>query len=115
MIAALPHMQNTLFGLFELSEDGTILYSRLSSDGHSCGIKQSLIGRDFFDEIYHFQNAEDIRKHFSAFLKSNNSSENFTLLCNFGEGLQPIKVMFVRISENTFNKQSKSIIVEIRK
>jgi hypothetical protein len=67
--------------LFELSDSGTVLYCRTNLNQQLNGISKEAIGRNFFDEVAPFENAEELRPLLSHFVKSDYSTERFTFAC----------------------------------
>jgi hypothetical protein len=63
--------------LFELADDGTVIYSRPHSVGSVDG-SDALEGHNFFDETFGFEDIAEYRRHFRSFVKSNKAAANFT-------------------------------------
>jgi hypothetical protein len=59
--------------IYELEDDGTVIYSRPRSEGEQIGLE----GQNFFDEVAGFEDIARYRKHFQSFVKSNKAIASF--------------------------------------
>jgi hypothetical protein len=107
--------QQTLCGLFELDPAGTVLYSRMETDGRSSAAALDVAGHNFFDEVAPFENAEELRLRISSFTRGECQADNFQFTCRFNDDFLPVKVLLARIRERTNGRRTKSILVHIRK
>lgn len=107
--------QRRLFGLFELDQSGTVLYSRIEPDAESDAGMTEVAGRNFYHEVMPFENAEEFRRRISDFTNGNGQTDNFHFTCQCDDGPQHIKVLLARIRERSDGKHTKSILVHIRK
>lgn len=114
-------MNNTLvltipyfLGFYELDTDGTVLYSRIKRDGQFEKATSLLVGRNFFDDVLTCQNSEIFRRRFRRFVSGGITHENFIFDYVLSESIIPLKVMLMRITENTGSKCQSLIIVDIR-
>jgi len=96
------------FGLFELSSDGTVLYSRAGQDG------ALMIGRDFFREVAAFENKEDLRHHFRRFLGSSRPVDSFGFDCEYGERSVHTKITMTRGQERAEEYTANIVIMDIK-
>ncbi len=115
-----PSSLNGLFeqseiGLFELSDSGTVLYCRTNTDGQLHGASAEAVGRNFFDEVAPFENAEELRLRLNRFVKSDYATEKFDFACRIKNRIVPAKIMLVRVAEQSGGKRSRTTIVDIRK
>jgi len=101
-------------GLFELRNDGTILYSRFRQNNQLINTDDDFAGRNFFEEIAGFDNVKDLQKMFNDFVKSRQFTDNFIFACRYGEDIVPVKVMMVRAYENTIFAHDGIVILDIR-
>lgn len=104
-----------VFGLYELSSDGTVLYSRMRdgdrlTDGHT-----GTIGRDFFREIAGFQNTDDLRRHFRQFITEDRSVDTFVFDCLYESEVVRAKVFMTRAYENDHDHSGGIVILDIRR
>lgn len=104
--------QKELFGLFEISETGTVLYARIRRRNTLIDAKPALVGRNFFDEVLPFENVADFRRRFKNFLENADSSDNFIFGCRSKKGVLQVKVLLMRVSED--GERLKFVIVDIR-
>jgi hypothetical protein len=107
--------QQQLLGLFELDPAGTVLYSRVESDGDADSAMQSMAGHDFFNEVASFANAEELRRRISAFTNSEAQADNFHFTCLCDGGPLLVKVLLARIRERSNGRRTKSVLLHIRK
>jgi len=103
--------QPEIFGLFELSDEGIILYSKPAAPRVT-----ETVGLNFFDEVAPAENAEEFRRRLNQFVRGDNPSESFNFTCQINDQTIPAKAMLVRISERSSERrQTKTIIVDIRR
>ncbi len=104
-------------GLFELDTAGTVMYSRVNPGVYAASTTAApsdFVGRNFFEEVALFKDAEEFRRRFRHFACGSDSAEKFTFTCQFEERPAEMKVMLTRISEREFDEDKKLIIVDIR-
>lgn len=117
MLEALADSKPDLYGVFEISDDGTVLYSRQKSAGadtFSFAKPAQIIGHNFYDEIIPFENTEKFRQCVVRFIKSDFASKNFIFDCHINGHNFPVKVMLVRVTDRTNNERARMTIVDIR-
>ena len=104
-----------VFGLYELADDGTVLYTRPRvADGlHSP--ETTFIGRDFFREIFPCQNNEDLRRHFKRFITGDRPVDTFVFDCMFGPEIVRAKIFMTRARENDHDHSGDIVIMDIRR
>ena len=105
---------NNASGLFELNNDGTVLYSRLRQNNRLLNASQEMVGHNFFEEIAGFENVRDLRRIFNNFVKSNKFTDNFIFDCQFTEEIVRVRVMMVRAFENSYPNPADIVIMDIR-
>jgi hypothetical protein len=103
------------FGLFELDDSGTVLYSRIEADDRSHVEEAHLTGLDFFNQIVPFENKEEFRQRIARFARSQIQADHFIFNCRINNGSLPVRVLLARIRERSDAGQLKSILVHIRK
>lgn len=101
--------------LFELSDEGTVLYCRASIPRQPNGHSSPAIGHNFFDEVPPFENARELRPLLNRFVKNDSSMEKFTFPCRTKTRIVPAKIMLVRLSEQSGGERGRTTIVDIRK
>lgn len=104
-----------LFGLFELDNAGTILYSRPSENGDPQQDGHSVVGRNFFEEIGTIDNEDFLRRHFKNFLDSNRSVDSFVFEGGFSETPLKVKVLMTRGHETGQDSDSRIVILDIKR
>src|SRR5688572_25830867 len=104
-----------VFGLYELTDDGTILYSRpRSEEGLRPPIAEA-IGRDFFRDIARFQNTDDLRRHFRRFITDDRSVDTFVFDCLFDTEVVRAKIFMTRAHETDYDRTGGIVILDIRR
>lgn len=103
------------FGLYELSGDGTVLYSRGRSERGLDIPADESVGRDYFQEIAPFENIADLRRHFRRFLTEDGASHTFVFDCLFKSEVVRAKVFMTRASEVEHDHTGGIVILDIRK
>lgn len=102
-------------GLFEINDEGTVLYFRTATEKPSSEKSVAAVGRNFFYEIAPFENMEELRRRFKGFIQSRASTENFSFNCRIKNENIPAKILLVRIIERSDSVSADSTIVDIRK
>lgn len=103
-----------LYGFYELDAEGIVIHSRVKQDAEWLNITPAVTGRNFFEEVFPGENAEEFRRRFNRFLSNRNSIESFTFNCRLYEIVLPVKVMLVRVSERENSERANLVIVDIR-
>jgi hypothetical protein len=76
-----------VFGLYELSDEGKILYSRPRRENGLDGPSPEFVGRDFFHDIVGCENKDDLRRHFRRFITDGRPVDAFLFDCMFERGI----------------------------
>ena len=103
-----------VFGLYELSSDGTVLYSRARRED---GLKEpapEVIGRDFFRDIARFENTGTLRHHFRRFLSDGRPVDSFLFDCLFDTEVVRAKVFLTRAYEIDHDHAGGIVLMDIR-
>jgi len=98
-----------LLGLFELDENGKVLYTDVS-DSITDG-SPSLRGADFFKEIAEFVNAKDLEQRFDTFLLMQSPACSFDFTCEYHDGPTVVRVLMARLQKETCDY---SFLIHIR-
>ena len=101
--------------LFELSESGTVLYCRTSSEGLLNLQSDGVVGRNFFEEVPPFENTDELRSLFSNFVKSDRPTKEFNFDCRIRNKTVPVNIQFVRLNQRSGCESKEATIVDIRK
>ena len=100
-----------LLGLFELDGAGKVLYYRMDSDGTS----RDMTGHNFYDEVAPFENVEEFRQCVTDFTLGVKAADSFDFDCHYGGSDHPVRVLLARIFEHVNAKDTKSVLVHIRR
>jgi hypothetical protein len=96
------------FWLFELDDDGTVIYSRPHlSDSQ-------LEGQNFFDECLGFEDIARYRQHFYSFIKSKKAAASFIWRCSSDQGSMDTKVLMTRAFQTGSYPPTGVVMMEIR-
>jgi hypothetical protein len=104
-----------VFGLYELSGDGTVLYSRRRGERGLDEPAAETIGRDYFHDVAGFANTGDLRRHFRRFLTDSRPSDTFVFDCLFETEVVRAKVFMTRAFEVDQEHSGGIVIMDIRK
>ncbi|MEO8574756.1 MAG: hypothetical protein ABI481_12365, partial [Pyrinomonadaceae bacterium] len=102
-------------GLYELADDGTILYSRPRAGDGLRDAQHGLVGRDFFRDIFPCQNIDDLRRHFRRFIMEDRPVDTFVFNGLFGEEIVRAKIFMTRAYENDHDHAGGIVIMDIRR
>jgi hypothetical protein len=103
-----------LFGIFELSDDGTVLTSLIRENGRYKKPIAKMVGKDFFDEIADFENTFDLRKHFRNFITSRKSFDIFEFRCEYPRQTLQTRISMTRGTEFDYDHSNGIVIMDIR-
>jgi hypothetical protein len=112
---SLTPLTRTLFGLFELNEAGTVLYSRIESAEGKRESTVDLTGRNFFKEVEPFANGEEMRVKIATFTSGTKIADSFRSTFHLDNGPVPVKILLARIRERSNGNGTKSVMVHIKK
>ena len=104
-----------VFGLYELSKDGTILYSRPRSADGLNEAEQGIVGQDFFRDIFPCRNNEDLRRHFRRFITGDQPVDTFVFDCLFEREIVRAKIFMTRAYEHDLDHAGGIVILDIRR
>ena len=103
-----------VFGLYELSSDGTVLYSRARREDVLSEPASEAIGQDFFRDIARFENTGALRHHFRRFLSDGRPVDSFLFDCLFESEVVRAKVFLTRAYEIDHDHAGGIVIMDIR-
>jgi hypothetical protein len=104
-----------VFGLYELSDDGTILYSRPRKDDALRDAEQRNVGQDFFRDIFPCRNVDDLRRHFRRFITGDRPVDTFVFDGMFDDEILKTKIFMIRAYENDCDHAGEIVIMDIRR
>ncbi|HEX6125782.1 MAG TPA: hypothetical protein VFZ23_10470 [Pyrinomonadaceae bacterium] len=109
-------LSTNVFGLYELSGDGTVLYSRARNEEGLREPAHDLVGQDFFRDIAPFENTDDLRRHFRRFITSDRPVDTFVFDCLIKSEVVRAKVHMTRAYEHDRDHHAEGIVImDIRK
>ena len=97
-------LNRRLQGLFELDDEGLVLYSTLKAQGITAK------GRNFFTDVADFANASDLQRRFDLFRFANTPAQSFQFTCNYSDGPTQVKVLMARLLKDA----SRTFLLDLR-
>lgn len=107
-----PEPKQKLLGLFELDENGNVLYSSVESASGSMYREPTFDGSNFFTEVAGFTNSRDFQRRFELFRLGETQAHSFDFTCEYADGPAPVKVLMARLFKDPPNR---SFLVHLRK
>ena len=107
--------QQKLFGLLELNDEGTVVYSRINGGDDVHGFASDIKGLNFYTEVAPFKNIRKFQQCLDNFRRGSEQAETISFICEYDDGPVPVRVLMARIRERAGNDATKSILVHIRK
>lgn len=104
-----------LFGLLELDAAGTVLYSRIETEGGPDGSPSDVRGHNFYSEVVSFLNVEEFQHRLDIFGRGSEHAYSFVFNCDYEDGAVPVRVLLARIRERTNGDHTQSLLVHIKK
>src|SRR5439155_10434332 len=102
------------FWVFELEDDGTVIYSRPNVAESDPLSMTGLEGRNFFDDILGFEDMAKCRQHFKSFIDSNKAAASFIWRCLSDHGSLNTKVLMTRGFQTGSYPPTGVVMMEIR-
>ena len=90
-----------LLGLFELDDEGKLLYCSFESAEGSMKRDATLEGANFFTSVVGFSNVDDFQRRFEIFRVGDTRSNSFQLNCMYPEGAQLVRVVMARLTADS--------------
>jgi hypothetical protein len=104
-----------LLGLFELDAAGKVLYYRMDSASEPSGTSPDIVGRNFYNEVVGFENVEEFRRCVTEFTRSATAADSFEFECRYGDFAHRLKVLLARICESENRRNTKSVLVYLKR
>jgi len=101
------------FWLFELADDGTVIYSRPHVAALNDG-RDGLEGQNFFDETFGFIDIAEYRQDFRSFVKSNKAAASFVWRRQAAGTSVDTKVLMTRVYQTGAGNKTGAVMMEIR-
>lgn len=106
--------QEESLGIFELDNDGTVIYSSFDESNSWVGAEQDIKGRDFFNEVLAFTNVAELQRRLEAFKAEEIPARSFDFVCHFHQQSVPVKVLLARLCDK-IDGQPRSILIHLRR
>ena len=103
-----------VFGLYELSEEGMILYSRPRGQQGLDQATGEIVGRDFFHDIVGCDNMAALRRHFRQFVVGGRPVDAFLFDYMFERRVVRTKISMTRAFETDDDHRNGIVIMDIR-
>jgi photoactive yellow protein len=89
------------FGLFELDARGVVVHFSPVMEEHRDAFAQSIIGRNFFDDLFSISEVEELKSRFLNFMADGASVERFTVSFDYNESSVKVQIVMAHLSEKT--------------
>jgi DNA-binding response OmpR family regulator len=103
-----------MYGLVELDQAGTVLYTRFEGDGAATFSARDFTGLNFYTQVAPFQNVGEFRQRLDDFSKGTLAAHSMDFTCVYADGPLPVRVLLARIRERSQHDATKSILVHFR-
>ena len=103
-----------LFGLIEIDEAGTVLYTRFEGEGAASFSARDCTGRNFYTEVASFRNVGEFRRMLDSFRHGALAAHSMDFICDYPDGPLAVRVLLARIRERSEYDVTKSVLVHIR-
>ena len=104
-----------LYGLYEITKAGKILYSRVRQRNALLNLQPEKVGKNLFEDVLLFDNALTFRRKVENFWDAMENTQTFTFNSQTSNRNLPIKVLLIRVNQSNHLSNEKFIIVDIRK
>ena len=104
-----------LYGLVEIDQAGTVLYSRFEGDAAASFAARDTTGRNFYTEVAPFRNVGEFRHEVDGFRNGTQPAHSINFTCDYEDGPLPVRVLLARIRERSQEDVTRSILVHIRR
>ena len=103
-----------LYGLYEISPQGKVLYYQSREKNEHINDYSEFIGKSFFGELLSFINIDEFREKIENFWNCYDIVHTFIFNALVSKGEIPLKVILLRVNRPKKNNPEKFIILEIR-
>ncbi len=101
------------FGLIELDGEGTVLHYSPSHQPLEKGRAQSIIGRNFFDDVVPVSPLKEFKASFLRFMAFGDSVQRFTIRFPFEQHDVRVQIMLAHITEKTERGLARLALVRL--
>ena len=100
--------------LFELQDDGTVIYSSPRPiRGIDCLIN-TLVGRNFFEEVEGFEDISELQRRFKSFVRGGAAADSFYVRCIAGSEPTKAKIVMTRTFQTGYSSPAGMVMFEIK-
>ncbi len=103
-----------LYGLYEITPTGEILYSRIRKNNALINLQPENVGKNLFDEVLLFDNSAAFRRCVEDFWSGAENMQSFVFDSRFSKSRLPMKILLIRVDRTNYPDVEKFIIVDIR-
>ena len=103
-----------LYGLYEITPTGEILYSRIRKNNALINLQPENVGKNLFDEVLLFDNSAAFRRRIEDFWSGAENMQSFVFDSRFSKSRLPMKILLIRVDRTNYPDVEKFIIVDIR-
>ena len=104
-----------LCGLYEITREGTILYSRIRKNNALLNMQPEIVGKNLFDDVLSFDNTAAFRRRVESFWNAPDSMQSFFFNSKFADNELRLKVLLLCVNQSNYTSVEKFVIVDIRK
>ena len=104
-----------MYGLIELDQAGTVLYTHFEGDGAASFSARDFTGLNFYTQVAPFRNVGEFRQRLDDFSKGTQAAHTLDFTCDYADGPLPVRVLLARIREHSQYDVTKSILVHFRR
>lgn len=101
-------------GLYELDAEGAVLYHRPEPDGRAGVTADDVAGRNFYEEVAAFDNADELRRRVEDFLRRDGRADSFDFTYLSGGEATPVRVLLARVRERSDLGSKKAVLLHLR-
>jgi hypothetical protein len=101
-------------GIFELDENGTVVYSNFEGSTGWANAEKDIKGRDFFNEVLGFTNVADLQRRLEVFKADSLLAQSFDFVCHYHNQSVPVKVLLAQLCDRS-EVRRKTILVHLRR
>ena len=109
-----PGLQK-MYGLIELDQEGTVLYTRFEGDGAASFSARDFTGLNFYTQVAPFRNVSEFRQRLDDFSRGTSAAYSMDFTCDYADGPLHVRVLLARIRERSRQDVTKSILVHFRR
>jgi photoactive yellow protein len=101
------------FGMFELDAAGTVVHYSAASEEKKETLANSILGRNFFDELISISQVEELKSRFLKFMANGTSVERFTISFPYNQETIKVQVVMAHLSEKTEKGRERFALIRL--